>query len=334
MSTATKLSTPSNEQFLIEQFGNLKAKLPGSATIQRIRQTAFDSFTNHGLPHKRVESWHYTDLRSHLAEVWPLEIEVIQSKYTIRFPIILDSYKILFVNGQLVPTLREFEEIGNFMNFKSLLYTLSSDTDDITVLKNLKAPAPDPLIDLNTAFMHEGSIIEIPKNTTLEKPLELIHIFDEPNLSMYPRHFLRIGENSNATIIERYFSREDSANQINSVVNTNLAEAANLKWIKIIEGQQDSINIGSQTVEIGKNAQFDHFTFSEGNALTRTQLFVKFNGEHSKVNLHGISLVRNEEHSDVTLQVNHAVPNCESSEYYKSVIDDRGHSVYQGKSCR
>ena len=331
MNIATKLATPTNEQFLIEQFGNLKTSLPGSTTIQRIRQTAFDSFKNQGLPHKRIESWHYTDLRTQLSEVWPIQIDETKTSQAITIPTCINSDKLVFVNGKFNFKLSALEEIKNFVNFKSLADTLSSDTDDITVLNYLKAPPPDILIDLNTAFMLEGSIIEIPENTKLEKPLELIHISTESDSSIYPRHFIRMAENSCATIIERYISQDESSNQTNSVVNSAIAESAKLDWIKILEGKPNSINIGSQTVEIGKNAKFDHFTFSEGNDLSRTQLFVKFNGENSTANLHGISLVKGTEHSDTTLQVNHAVPNCDSSEYYKSVIDERGHSVFQGK---
>ena len=331
MSTAKKIATPTNEQFLIDQFAKLRTKLPGSATIQGIRKSAFDAFTNHGLPHKRVESWHYTDLRAKLTEVWPVQIDEIVPKFQTSIPTCIDSDQLLFLNGQFHSIPNKEKRINESINFKSLAESLASEVDDITVITQLKAPAPDPLINLNTAYLLEGSIIEIPDNTTLERPLELIHISNGPELSIYPRHFLRVGENSNVTIIERYITQGDSANQINSVINTTIAESAKLNWIKIIEGQSSSINIGSQIIEVGNNAELDHFTFSEGNDLTRTQLFVKFKGEHSKANLHGVSLVRGSEHSDVTLQVNHTVPNCESSEYYKSVIDDNGHSVFQGK---
>ena len=316
---------------LAEQFGNLKSKLPGSATIQHIRQTAFEAFTKQGLPNKRVESWHYTDLRGRLAKISPVQIGKETSSLPTSIPACINSDQLFFVDGQFQKKLSNMESLSHVLSFKPLPEILISDTDDLTVISQLKATTPDPLIDLNTAFLLDGSIIEIPDHTNLEKPLELIHVSNRPNSSTYPRHFLRVGKNSSITIIERYISLNDSTCQINSVFNTTLAESANLNWIKITEGQPNSINVGSQLVEIGNNANFDHFIFNEGNDLTRTQLFVKFKGEHSKANLHGVSLVTGKEHSDITLQVNHAVPNCESSEYYKSVIDDHGHSVFQGK---
>ncbi len=52
------------EVALADTFGNAKANLPGNAAVREMRETAFGAFAATGLPNRRIEAWHYTDLRS------------------------------------------------------------------------------------------------------------------------------------------------------------------------------------------------------------------------------------------------------------------------------
>ncbi len=45
------------------------AALAGDDPMREIRADAFDAFIAHGLPHRRIEEWKYTDLRALVADV-------------------------------------------------------------------------------------------------------------------------------------------------------------------------------------------------------------------------------------------------------------------------
>ena len=45
----------------------------------------------------------------------------------------------------------------------------------------------------------------------------------------------------------------------------------------------------------------------------------------------GVNLLNGHQHGDTTLVVDHAVPHCDSREIFRAVVDDRGHSVFQGR---
>jgi len=49
------------------------------------------------------------------------------------------------------------------------------------------------------------------------------------------------------------------------------------------------------------------------------------------VNVNGVNLVRGRQHADTTLFLDHAVPHCRSREVFRAVVDDRAHSVFQGR---
>lgn len=64
---ATTNHTPA-ERALIDQFETSLPGLPGDATGAARRTRAFDTLRK-GLPTRKVEAWHYTDLRRLLASV-------------------------------------------------------------------------------------------------------------------------------------------------------------------------------------------------------------------------------------------------------------------------
>ena len=45
----------------------------------------------------------------------------------------------------------------------------------------------------------------------------------------------------------------------------------------------------------------------------------------------GVNLLNGRQHADTTLMLDHAVPNCTSREIFRAVVDDRAHSVFQGR---
>ena len=62
------------EQGLTQNFEAVAAKLPGSAAVAAARRTAIGTFAALGLPHRRLEAWKYTDLRSLLKEALPAAV--------------------------------------------------------------------------------------------------------------------------------------------------------------------------------------------------------------------------------------------------------------------
>ena len=57
--------TPAEQRFL-DLYAAVSGKLPGarSAAVRAWRDRAVDAFTMLGVPHRRVEEWKYTDLRT------------------------------------------------------------------------------------------------------------------------------------------------------------------------------------------------------------------------------------------------------------------------------
>jgi len=70
----TKQALPNTptEAALAETFSAAQAKLPGNAVVAEQRAHAFEAFARTGLPNRRIEAWHYTDLRNLMRQALPL----------------------------------------------------------------------------------------------------------------------------------------------------------------------------------------------------------------------------------------------------------------------
>jgi Fe-S cluster assembly protein SufD len=84
-------------------------------------------------------------------------------------------------------------------------------------------------------------------------------------------------------------------------------------------------------VTLGAHAHYNTFGMASGAAVSRYQAKIAFAGEGSRVETNGVNLLNGRQHADTTLFMDHAVPNCSSNEIFRAVLDDRGHSVFQGR---
>ena len=71
-----------------------------------------------------------------------------------------------------------------------------------------KVAKQDNLTSLNTAFSKEGAYIHIPKNTEVEKPIQIINFTTgtETATMLQPRNLIVVEQNAHVQIIERHQS--------------------------------------------------------------------------------------------------------------------------------
>src|SRR5260370_1424688 len=92
-----------------------------------------------------------------------------------------------------------------------------------------------------------------------------------------------------------------------------------------------AVHVSTLMAAIGPQARFNEFLFTTGAAVVRNQAFVRFDGEGTIAGIRGASLLKGRQHADTTLVADHATADCTSREVFKSVLDEEGRSVFQGK---
>jgi Fe-S cluster assembly protein SufD len=111
----------------------------------------------------------------------------------------------------------------------------------------------------------------------------------------------------------------------------SLGEGASVAHVKCTIDAVNGTHLANWLVDLDAHTTYKGFHFTSGCKLVRNQVGVAFKGENAQIDISGTFLVRDSQHVDTTLLVDHAVPHGTSRELFKGVLEDHGRGVFQGK---
>ncbi|MDP6922256.1 MAG: Fe-S cluster assembly protein SufD [Lutibacter sp.] len=307
------------------------------AKVHEIRTRAIQSFEQQGFPSKKDEAWKYTSLKALLQtdfSLFPAPGKPVGFKQVKEYLINeIDSYNLIFIDGVFSAFLSSTTHEGyDICVLSSALskpkYNLVIDRYFNTIPKERNS-----LSELNTAFTREGAFVNIPRNTIVPKPIQILNFStgSEHNVLLQPRNLIVVGENAHVQIIERHQNLSENTTLTNAVTEIFAHKRAVVDYYKI---QRDTLHaslIDSTYVSQKKESVVSVNTFSFGGKLTRNNLEFYHDGENISSHLNGLSVLGNTQHVDNHTLVNHRHPNCESHELYKGIYADRSIGVFNGK---
>lgn len=330
------------EQALAAQFEAVAAGLPGGGWVPASRAKAMRAFLATGLPHRRIEAWKYTDLRSGIAVAYPpandtawafdagallaaLGPELAQ----------LDCIRIVIVNGSV----RDIAAPAGYgldteVHIGRLAEALGQPGSDWMrpLIEAGEGPAVDTVLALNAAFVTDGVVLRVVADARLALPIHIISLADPGKPSaIATRNLIRIDAGAHAVILESHVGQAGAQGQATAVTQIEVAAGAEVQHIKLVRAGTDSTHLGRWDVALSATAVYRGFQLTAGAGLLRNETHVSFKGPDAKFDLSGLMLGRGGDHVDTTLVVNHTTTGCESRELFKSVLDDRARAVFQGK---
>jgi Fe-S cluster assembly protein SufD len=322
---------------LSDIFAIARDRLPGGAKVADLRRQAFESYERLGLPHRRIEDWKYTDLRMLMREVLPLAAApdaaaLKRAGTALKLHAIPGVRRVVLVDGVFAPKLSETADLETGISIRSLREAL--EAGDAALHAQLFSPEnSNPMVALNSAMMTDGFVIEVADDAVITLPLHVVHIASGAMpAAMFTRSLIRVGRHATATLVESYIGAEGAkAYQVHDSLVVAVGDGARLDHVRLTEDGREAFNISSAVVTLGANAHFNTFGMTSGALVSRYQAVIAFAGEGSRVETNGVNLLNGRQHADTTLFMDHAVPNCASHEIFRAVVDDRGHSVFQGR---
>jgi Fe-S cluster assembly protein SufD len=326
-----------NEELVGELFTAVRGRLPGTGPVADARQAAFDDFARRGLPHRRIEEWKYTDLRALLREIAPLapapdQAALARAAKALKSLGIEGTQKLVLVDGVFAPQLSDVGALGANIHVRSLREALEDGTNGSRADLLKTQVASDAMISLNAALATDGVVIEIADNASPAKPIHIVHVSTRSMASAVTRSLLKVGKGAHTIFTESFVATEGaSAYQAHDFVVVSVGDDAELQHVRLMEDALDAANITTAVFTLGAKAKLNTFNLTHGGAVSRYQGFIAFAGEGSELATNGVNLLGSRRHGDTTLVVDHAVPNCASREVFRAVLDDRAHSVFQGR---
>ena len=271
-------------------------KQKSCAVMNAVRDEAFRVFEAKGFPSKKVERYKYTDVDAAFAPNYGISLnalEVKPSKYIFR---------------------------------------IADAPIDLTHYYNNIADKEDGVTALNTALVHDGILIYVPKNECPADPIQIDYRLRGTAATMMNRRVLVILEQgAQATIIINDHAADKQRFLSTQVMEVYCKDNSRVDIYEIEETTPLCSRFSNVYIQEGRDCSVKHNSITLFNGQTRNLCDVYLTGENSEVTLNGCAIGTASQRIDNNTLIDHKMPNCHSAELYKYVVDDKAVGAFAGK---
>jgi Fe-S cluster assembly protein SufD len=306
-------------------------------SLTPIRTEAMKAFEKLGVPSNRHEEWKYTPIKTKLPGSLRLSEDhsSLVKEDAVLPPILFSDgpeQRLVFINGFFSAEHSNITKqsgliIGSFKDNLSehrdiVLKYYNQATD--TIKENFAA--------LNTAFAQDGAFIYVYKNTQITSPVYIHHIFtsDSADVFTQSRNLIVAEQGSNVSIVED-FKNLTGEKFYNHVSEVFIGQNAEVNYVTLQIETKNSTSVNYVEARLEKDARYHITTVTFDGKMVRNNVNAYMDGENALATLNGLFLCDGDMHVDNHILVDHRVPNCNSNQVYKGVLNGESTGVFNGK---
>lgn len=320
---------------LLHDHAERSSGLPGAGAgwIDALRASGARRFASLGLPTQRVEDWKYTDLRTLGADLFGTAAaangaaDLLAGMEPGRA-----VHRAAFANGSFDAAHSDLSGLPAGVTALPLARALDQSHELLQdCLGRIATLGRKHFVALNTAWLGDGFVLHVPAGVAVEQPIELVFAgaAGESRGAWHPRILVVLGPGASATVVERHAGT--GGYLANTVAEVALAAGARLGHYRLQDESADAVHVSTGEVRVSADAHYESFVLSTGASVARSQIAVELQQGGASCSLNGAYLGRRRQQLDTTTLIDHAAPDCTSSEVYKGVLDDRSRGVFQGR---
>ncbi len=302
------------------------------------REQAYEDFCLLGFPTQKLERYKYTNVDEAYAPDYGLNLRHID--------IPVNPYEVFRCDVPNLSTSLYFVVNDRFYD-KALPKALLPDGVLVMSLAEAAQQHPelvegsygrlarsgkDGLNALNTMFCQDGLFIYVPKNVVVERPLQIINILRaDVDLMVNRRLLIVVEEGAQVKILFCDHAIDDHNFLATQVGEVYVGENAHLELYELEETHVKSHRFSNMYVDQQRSsvATIDSITLHNG--LTRNRTDVTLSGEYAETYMYGCVIADKQQHVDNNTLIDHRVPNCQSTELYKYVLDGEAVGAFAGR---
>jgi len=305
--------------------------------LNQLRSNAVDRVSTLRLPTKKDEEWRFTDI-SPLTKLsfQPARMaSPLQSSDVEHFYLAEAVTRLVFVDGVYTPHLStQLSEVSKDSGVVASSLTAATSEDLAAIEPHLGHHTDfqdNVFAALNTAFLHEGALIIVPRNISVEMPVHLLFIATQKEVSSHPRCLLIAEPGSTVTVIEDYVTLQEETYITNTVAEFVLADSAHVNHIRIQRDSKEAFHMANCSVSLARASRYQSVSVAFGARISRYNLNVLLKDEGAECTADGLALISNRQLADTHACIDHIKPHCTSHQLHKCIIDDAAHAVFNGK---
>ncbi len=310
-------------------------QLPASplAWFNALRAEAVDRVGVLSVPTTRDEEWRFTDI-SPLTKLsfQPARTAIsLQASDIERFYLEEAATRLVFVDGVYAPQLSSPAKDGGVL-VTNLATAVTAHPAAIKPHLGRHTEFRNNLFAaLNTAFLHDGALIAVPRNASVAAPVHLLFIATQKEAVSYPRCLLVAESGSAVTVIEDYVALQEEEYFTNAVTEIALADNARVNHVRVQRDSGQAFHIANCAVSLAHASRYQSVSVTLGARISRYDLNVLQAGEGAECAIDGLALITDRQLADSHTSIDHAKPHGVSRQLHKCIVGGAAHAVFNGK---
>jgi len=295
------------------------------------------TFADMDIPTRKTEAWKYTPLTALLNHDYLQQTasgNVDERAAKKRFGQLTDSSRLVFINGHFHQDLSSYSDLEN-----QGIVTLFSNANDAQkeLINRELGTAFEPQQHLFAAFNYgsidEGVLLHAPKDFKVQQTVHVVYLSTaEPSDSLAQTRLLICAESGSSLELVEQFDSLGSSNVFhNHMTEISLHANARLTHLRLQVEDEQLSHINGTHIKLAEGSHYEQHAIAFGSQLKRNDINVNFNGSNAYCRLNGVFLSKHKQHIDNHLNLEHAVPHCNSDTVYKGFITDSSRAVFNGR---
>jgi Fe-S cluster assembly protein SufD len=334
MTTAIK----ENPDVYLKSFREFEKRAKGPEWLASLRTEAIEAFAEQGFPTTHNEEWKYTNVapiaRTEFIPAVAAPAQSVAATLKSNPFADLDCPRLAFVNGRFAPELSSLRELPQGAKVTPLTKALAEGERSVEAnLARYATFATHPFVALNTAFLEEGALVEIPKGVVAPKPIQLLYLSagdGSPAIS-HPRNLILVGPECELTFIETHVGMASGVYFTNAVTEAVVGENSRVDYMKFQHESEAAFHVATLKFHQARNSRAHATTVELGARLAREEASCVLDGEGCEGTLNGLYVLNGQQHADNHTTLDHAKPHCASRELYKGILEGKSTGVFNGK---
>jgi len=301
-----------------------------------LREAAFARFWELGFPTIHDEDWRFTSVAPIANGAFRLADETLSLQPAELQPFRLkgSACQLVFVNGRFAPALSQTSALPKAVVAGNLGAALAADKAEVgRHLAQYEDFRHDAFTALNTAWLHEGAYVRVPRGTVLEQPICLLYVStgDEGPQMVHPRNLVVVGPESQVSILEDYVSFRSGVFFSNVITELIVGENGVVDHYMVEREDRQAYNISTLRIQQERTANVASHSVLVGGALVRNNIHPVLAGEGGECLINGLFIGAGKQHMDNYMKVEHQAAHCGSRQFYNGILDEHARGVFHGR---
>jgi Fe-S cluster assembly protein SufD len=333
MTTTLVTATDQAESALLKLHRKFQSENRPPDALAPLNTAAIQRFELLKFPHRKHEMYTFANTKDLVSTAFSVATGVSVPEGLIKnhiYPECESSYLVI-VDGAFRDDLSDYSAIKSSVNIVPLEEAVAEAEIKEHLVGTIEKEN-DVFASINSAFLSQGTLIDVPAKKQVGSPLQILHVSTgspSGKVTSHPRILLRLGEMAELKLVIKYVG--DQGNYfVNSVMDLLVGEQAGATYAQVQEDATDAWHCSKTRIFLERNSRVKATNAFFGNKLTRHHFEAHLKDVGAELTLNSVSVLKDQEQVHHFVRIHHESPHTTSAQNFKNVVNDNSRSSVDG----